>query len=162
MNRRLLLASMLLAFALDSTGVRADDASPNRFLGTWEYDPARSSFVGRAPYRSAKLSFTAVTNGTQVVANVIVASGQLFHFHYSGPEDGTFVAVSGNPYYDSASTVRSDARTIIRTERREGKVVGSTTMQVAEDGQSLTASGRRTVPDGGLYTSVITWRRIGP
>jgi hypothetical protein len=161
MKRRLLFASMLLAVVLDCANVRADDPGRNPFLGTWEYDAARSSFVGRAPYRSARLSFTAVREGTRVVADIVVASGELFHFEYSGPEDGTFVAVSGNPYYDSAATVRSDARTVVRTERREGKVIGSTTMQVSEDGRSLTASGRRTVPDGGLYTSVITWRRAG-
>jgi hypothetical protein len=161
MNRRLLLASLLLALTLDGVSARAEDVSRNPFLGTWEYEPARSSFVGRAPYRSARLSFTAVSEGTRVIADIVVASGEPFHFHYSGPEDGTFVTVSGNPYYDSASTVRSDPRTVVRTERRDGKVVGTTTMQVSEDGKSLMASSRRTVPDGGLYTSVITWRRIG-
>lgn len=157
----LLLATALLAGSFGSGSAAAGETPANGFVGTWEYDAAKSSFAGRAPYRSARLTFTAVAGGVQVASDVVVANGRLFQFRYAGPEDGTVVAVSGNPYYDSAATVRADERTIVRTERRGGKVVGVTTMQLSEDGQSLTASARRTVPEGTLYTSSITWRRVG-
>jgi hypothetical protein len=160
MNRRLVCASTLLALAGIAAHALPAEPRANRLLGTWEYDPTGSSFAGRAPYRSARLTFSAVADGVQVTSDVVVANGRLFQFRYAGPEDGTFVTVSGNPYYDSASTVRGDDRTIIRTERRADKVVGVTTMQVSEDGKTLTANARRTVPEGTLYTSRITWRRV--
>ena len=149
--------------ALAVTLLTCATAAPGRqnpLLGSWQYDSTRSTFVGRAPFQRATMSFTALVTGMHVVSDVVVASGQNFHFEYRDPQDGSFVPVVGNPYYNSESTVWTDSHTATRTERRDGKTIGVTTLTVAADGATFTASARRTVPDGHLYTSVIVWVRV--
>jgi hypothetical protein len=130
------------------------------FAGGWRYDAAQSSFVGREPYRGGTMSFIPAGTGAHVTADIVVANGAKFHFEYSDPGDGSIVPVVGNPYYDSQSTLWVGDDTCIRTERRGGKVIGITTMTLAKDGASFTASARRIVPEGKLYTAVVHWKRI--
>jgi len=157
------MASLGAVAALTGTPlVTAAPQERSPLLGNWQADVSRSTFQGRAPYRTGKITFTTADATTiHVVCDVVTANGAPFHFEYKGPEDGTDVPVTGNPYYDSASTTWRNSRTAIRTERRTGKVIGTTTMVVAQDGKSFTASSSRTTPeDGHLYTSVILWKRV--
>ncbi len=156
------MASLLTVALMATATVAAAPQRHSPLLGTWEADISHSTFQGRAPYRTGKITFIAAdTTKIHVVCDVVTANGAAFHFEYNGPEDGTVVPVTGNPYYDSASTAWSKNRTAIRTERRAGMVTGTTTMVVAADGKSFTASSRRTTPeDGHLYISVILWKRV--
>lgn len=134
---------------------------PSPLLGTWEADVSQSTFQGRAPYRTGKMTFIQTDDQkVRVIVDVVTASGTPFHFEYEGPEDDSVVPVKGNPYYDSASNVWTDERTLRRTERRDGKITGSTTMEVAPDGRSFVAKGQRLTPDGVNYVTSITWRRV--
>src|SRR5688572_10982694 len=77
---------------------------PSPLLGTWEADVSHSTFQGRAPYRTGKMTFAAADEErVRVVVDIVTASGVPFHFEYEGPEDDTVVSVKGNPYYDSVS-----------------------------------------------------------
>jgi hypothetical protein len=131
------------------------------FLGSWQFDAAKSTFRGAIPYESATYTFQDTRDGVHVTAHLLEA-GRVLHFEYTDRQDGTFVPVTGNPFYDSESTAWKDARTATRTERRAGKVTGQTTMTVAPDGKSFTASASRTLPDGRLYESHIVWNRREP
>jgi hypothetical protein len=131
------------------------------FLGSWQFDPAKSSFRGAIPYESAVYTFRDTREGVHVIAEIHEA-GRVLHFEYVDRQDGTFVPVTGNPFYDSESTSWTDARTATRTERRAGHVTGQTTMTIAPDGKSLTAVASRTLPDGRLYESRIVWNRREP
>jgi hypothetical protein len=131
------------------------------FLGSWQFDPAKSSFHGAVPYESAVYTFRDTHEGVHVIAELHEA-GRVLHFEYVDRQDGTFVPVTGNPFYDSESTRWTDARTATRTERRAGHVTGQTRMTVSPDGQSLTAVASRTLPDGRLYESRIVWNRRKP
>lgn len=134
---------------------------PSPLLGTWEADVSQSTFQGRAPYRTGKMTFIQTDDQkVRVIVDVVTASGTPFHFEYEGPEDDSVVPVKGNPYYDSASNVWTDERTLRRTERRDGKITGSTTMEVAPDGRSFVAKGQRLTPDGVNYVTSIVWRRV--
>jgi hypothetical protein len=133
--------------------------SRNPFLGTWEYDGSKSSFVGRLPYQRAKITFSRYEGGVAVVEEVVVNAGALFHFEYRDLLDGKDVPVTGNPYYNSQSTVWTDDHTLTRTEKRDGVVIGTTTMTMAADGKSFMANARRTVPGGGTYIANVSWKR---
>lgn len=130
-------------------------------LGTWQIDPSASRYKGRPPLKHGILRFEALSQGAiHVTCDVTTSSGIPFHFEYQGLEDGSVHPVSGNPYYDSESTAWSAPGTATRTEIRAGKVIGSSTMILAADGQSFTAVSQRSAPeDGHLYTSTIVWKR---
>jgi hypothetical protein len=128
-------------------------------LGSWEFDPAKSMFDGAMPYRSGTYTFRNTSEGVQVVAHIIEGNGQVLHFEYVDRQDGSFVHVTGNPFYDSESTHWSGAGFATRSERRNSAVTGKTDMTVSMDGKSFTASASRTLPDGRLYISKIVWRR---
>ena len=152
----------LALIALLSTAVAPAQAGPaasDALLGEWLFDAGRSSFDGAMPYRSGKYTFARTPEGVRVVAEIVEANGQLLRFEYLDREDGSFVPVIGNPFYDSQATMWGDSRTAVRTEQRQGEVTGTTTFSVAEDGRSYSARASRRLPNGRLYTSVIFWNR---
>jgi hypothetical protein len=129
----------LLAAAVTLWGPVASAAPPahDALLGTWDADISQSSFVGRLPYRTGRMVVSRDRAGlVHVVADVVTANGAPFHFEYASKDDGTVAPVTGNPYYDSQSTIWADPYTAIRSEMRAGKATGTTTMVVAKDGKS--------------------------
>ena len=127
LTARVTLVGMFAAMC--STPLFAAPPQLSPLLGTWEADLSKSSFKGRAPYRTGKMTFTAVDGqSVHVVCDVVTASGIPFHFEYEGPEDGSVVRVVGTPYYNGASMSWEDERTLKRTERRAGEITGTTTI----------------------------------
>jgi len=155
-------AASLLVTTLAAAADTAIAAGSTPLAGTWQADVSQSRFQGRAPYRSGKMKFIVEDGGkVHVVSDVITASGAVFHFEYSGLENGSALPVTGNPYYNSAAMHWKDRRTLVRTEFRDGKPIGTMTMVLAADGRSFVASSSRTTPeDGHLYTSTILWKRV--
>ena len=149
--------------ALIATWASVSIAEPtlrsDALLGKWQSDPSVSTFKGAIPYKSATYTFKRKEDGLHVSSEIFEANIVL-RFNYVDLEDGTFVPVTGNPFYDSESTTWKDELTAVRTERRESTITGTTTFTVAPDLQSYSATASRTLPTGGLYTSVIVWKRI--
>ena len=135
-------------------------AGPNALTGSWEYDPTGSRFDGGVPYRSGTARFTATRQCLQAVVDIVEATGLKLHFEYCDPADGSFVPVTGNPFYDNESTTWVDRLTARRTERRGQLVIGITQFTFAPDGASYFTTSSRKRPDGKQYDSVIHWKRV--
>ena len=150
----------VLGLLLFATLAIADAESEHTLVGTWRFDPVASRFDGGAPYQSGLTRFTTRPSCIHVAVEILEARGAPLRFEYCDPRDGTYVPVQGNPFYDSESTRWPDSRTAIRTEKRGTQVIGTTTMSVAADGNTYTATSDRLRPDGVRYTSVIVWRRV--
>ena len=153
------LALIALLLLISPLSTQAERRWSDALLGTWIFDARRSTFDGAMPYRSGKYSFTRTPEGVRVVADIVEANGQPLRFEYLDREDGTFVPVSGNPFYDSQSTIWADDLIAVRTEQRQGKVTGTTTFSVAADGRSYAARASRKLPSGRTYLSTIFWIR---
>lgn len=153
--------TIMLAAAAVARGETPTTAS-NPLIGTWAYVADGSKFVGRQPYQSAVITFSAESGGIRMTEEVVTANGAKFRIEYLDPQDGTFVSVKGNPYYDSQSTTLTAPRVATRKERRAGKEIGTTVMTVAADGKSFIADASRIVPEGTVYKAYVVWRRIDP
>jgi hypothetical protein len=144
-------------------GASAGEVPRNHaLLGDWQFDPAASRFDGGIPYTRATSRFTATPRCIQVVVEIVEGNDRHIRFEYCDRGDGSDAAVKGNPFYEAESTVWLVRRIAVRSEKRGGVVTGTTTMAVAEDGKSYTATASRTRPDGIRYNSTIVWRRLRP
>jgi len=57
---------------------------------------------------------------------------------YTIPADGAAHAIAGNPYFDKVAIKVVDARTVVETDSKAGKVLWTYTMSVSADGQDMT------------------------
>jgi hypothetical protein len=128
-------------------------------LGNWQFDPTASRFDGGIPYTRATTRFTATAHCIQVVVEIVEGNDRHIRFEYCDRGDGSDAAVRGNPFYEAESTLWPTPRLAVRSEKRGGVITGTTTMTVAADGKSYTATASRIRPDGFRFTSTIVWRR---
>ena len=129
-------------------------------VGNWDLDVGKSTFTGRPAPKGGHVSITAVKGGAlKAVVDYQQASGAALHYEYTGKADGNDVPVTGNTYFDSVTVIAPDAPTLIRTERRGGKVVGITTIEVSKDGKTMTGTGKGTLPDGHQFSGSTVWVR---
>jgi hypothetical protein len=150
-------ATLLLAGA----GAGGEIPRQHALLGEWQFDLAASRFDGGIPYTRATSRFTATAACIQVVVEIVEGNDRHIRFEYCDRGDGSDAAVKGNPFYQTESTLWPTPRIAVRSEKRGGVITGTTTMTVAEDGKSYTATASRKRPDGIQYNSTIVWRRVG-
>jgi hypothetical protein len=162
MNRgiRGLALTVIGAVCLVAASAPAAAKGKDPFVGHWQYDAAKSTFTGGAPYQSQNVTVTAVKGGHKVSADLVTADGKTVHVEYGGPSDGSSLAVTGAMSFDSVTVLQPDKNTMVRTERRGGKVCGITTVVIDKNGKSGTATSRGTTPDGHQYTSVVVFNKV--
>jgi hypothetical protein len=149
--RRGAVAAVFAAFV---TGAVCAGEVPrgHALLGSWQFDPQASRFDGGIPYTRATSRFTATPACIQVVVEIVEGNDRHIRFEYCDRGDGSDAVVSGNPFYVAESTVWPTPRVAVRSEKRGGRITGTTTMTVAEDGHTYTATASRIRPDGIRYT----------
>jgi len=152
----LTVAALCLGASVSSVAAAAKDPS----VGNWELDVASSTVNGQAAFKSGHVSITSTKGEHKSVVDLMPASGAAIHYEGTSKYDGVPAPVTGNTYFDSADIVQVDRNTIIRTERRGGKVVGVTTIEVSKDGKILHSSSKGTSPDGKQFTRALTWHRV--
>ncbi len=154
---------VLLTVAALCVGASVSTAAPagrDPMVGNWELDVASSMVNGQAAFKSGHVSITATKSAHKSVVDLMPANGAAIHYESNYKYDGVAVPVSGNTYFDSADLVSVDRNTVIRTERRGGKVVGVTTIEVSKDGKMLHSSSKGTTPDGKQFTRALSWHRV--
>ena len=152
---RALLGAAALCLA---TSVAAA-AGKSNLVGNWDLDVAKSTLNSQAAYKSGHVAITAVKNAIKTVVDFVPSSGPAVHYDATLGFDGVVGPVTGNTYFDSADLVRVDHNTTIRTERRGGKVVGVTTIELAKDGKTLTSNSKGTLADGHQFTRSFVFVR---
>ena len=130
------------------------------FAGTWQLDVAKSSWKGVPGFTAGKNVITVIKNEFKVSSEITTADGKVIHSEYSGATDGNDIKMTGNPSVDSLTLLRPDKYTVIRTDRRGGKVVAIGTITMEKDGKSYSGSYRGTSLDGHQYTATTVWNRV--
>lgn len=134
-------------------------AAPVPMVGEWELDAAASSASAGGALTSGHVLITAKKDTFTSVVDVVPAGGAAMHYESTGKADGNPISVTGSTYFDSYSMVNVDKLTAIRTERRGGKVVGFTTIEVSKDGKTMTVNTKATLADGHRVTRTSVWHR---
>ena len=114
-NPRALWAGLLLLPALCS--------AQNAFDGTWRPEPQRPTHPG-------KTEVAVLANGEYGCPSCSPP--------YTAKADGQDHPIQGNPYFDTISIAVLDDHTIVKTGKKDGKVVADTKVTVSADGATKT------------------------
>jgi len=162
MNGRTLTTIVLLGLAVATALPQLAFAQTDPFLGTWQFNLAKSKYSPGPPPRSQ-------TSNTQ-------AEGQNLKFAITGtgangnPISTTLTAViDGMPHpappvpdnpnaaYDAAATTRVDAYTLIFSFTKAGKLVQISTLIVSPDGRTTTLTRTGADANGRQVNDIAVW-----
>jgi hypothetical protein len=118
-------------------------AQGDPFVGTWEFNAAKSKYTpGPAP-KSNTVIYEAAGQGIKISAKGTSADGKPTSTQYTANYDGKDYPVTGNPDYDTIALKRIDTHQTEFTRKRAGKVVQTGTNVVSKDGKTrtITATG---------------------
>jgi hypothetical protein len=125
----------------------AAGAAADPVVGTWQLNVAKSKFAGAAP-KSAVRVYTESAAGITVKVTTVAANGTSSAEESTFKYDGREYPYSGSTDFDSLSLTRKDANTVQSTQKKAGKVIGSTVRTVSKDSKVLTLVSKRTGADG--------------
>lgn len=131
---RLFLAASLAVLA----GAWAQASNPA--VGTWKLNLAKSKFKpGPAP-KNITVKIEPAGEGLKVTAEIVDAEGKPMATEYTANYDGKDYPLKGSTVADTVTLKRIDARTSLRTDKRDGKVVQTFKRVMAKDGKSFTVT----------------------
>jgi len=140
-----------LLVVLASSGLLLAGSDP--FSGTWKLNPEKSRLPWPAP-QSLISHIHADATSIKVREELVSDKGQRFTVTLHAQFDGKDYPVSGSPYADAVSYERVDRHTIKGIFKKAGKVAGTETVVVSQDGRTMTATYPSTGPDGKPVTGV--------
>jgi hypothetical protein len=135
--------------------VAAPAADP--VIGTWQLNVAKSKFSpGPAP-KSDTRTYAATDQGTAMTWKSVGADGKEIVAKSTFKTDGKDYPLTGIANFDSLSLKQVDDHTVQSTQKKAGKVVGTTTRTVSKHGKVLTLSSKGTSPTGVPYDNVMVY-----
>ena len=115
-------------------------ATADQHSGTWKMNPAKSKFSPGPGMRSLTETIASGENGLKVDANGTDSDGRPLHIEFNAKFDGQDYPVSGVPWADTVSVVRTDARTEQATQNKGGRVTITITCSVSTDQKMRTCT----------------------
>jgi hypothetical protein len=134
--KRFFLVAAAVAFGLTASIVPAQAPDPG--MGTWNLNLAKSKYNPGPAHKSVMTKFEPAGNGVKNTTEFVGGDGRKGVATYVASYDGKDAPIKGSPLADSVSLMRKDAATIVRTDKKDGKVVQTMTRVVAKDGKSMT------------------------
>ncbi len=119
-------------------------AADNPLIGTWKLNLARCKFTAGFPVPKSRIVKYEASgpNGMKYTNDTIQADGSPLHVEYVVQFDGKDNPVAGDPSRDSTSQRRIDYYTTEMINKKDGKVVETTTRVVSKDGKTLTVTAK--------------------
>jgi hypothetical protein len=157
MRKMLLVALGVVLVVGDIVSVSAQASDPR--VGTWKLNVAKSTFSpGPAP-RSNTMKIEASGQGEKFTTEGVNAEGGRTAVQYTANYDGKDYPITGAPNADMISLKRIDARTVERTNKKDGKVNVTITYVVSQDGKTMTATVKGTNAQGQPVNNVAVWEK---
>jgi len=128
--------TLMLTLAICFIGASACFAQdPN--IGTWKLNEAKSQMPAGAQ-KITTVVFASDGDNMKVTQEATDKDGKPMHSEWTGKFDGKDYPVTGNPAIDSRSYQKIDDRTMVATNKKDGKVVITARSVVSADGKTRT------------------------
>jgi hypothetical protein len=148
------LLSVLLTLG-SAAVVAAPAADP--VIGTWQINVAKSKFSpGPAPKSDTRI-YAATAQGTAMTWTSVGADGKETVAKSTFKADGKEYPMTGAANFDTLSLKQVDDHTVQSTQKKDSKVVGTTTRSVSKDGKVLTLKSKGTSATGVPYDNVMVY-----
>jgi hypothetical protein len=152
---RTLLVGAILAVGGGAVALAA--GAPDSSVGTWTLNLAKSKFSpGPAP-KSQTRTYAETAQGTALTVTGAAADGSPISGQSTFKYDGKDYSFTGSPNYDTLSLKRVNGSTVKSTQKKAGKVVGTTTRTISAHGKVLTLSSKGMDPKGIPYDDVAVY-----
>ena len=159
MNARIRIVTLGVVVCIASALPVSLVAQANSEIGTWKLNVAKSKYSpGPAP-KSTILKFEAAGQGVTVSTEAVGADGSKSTTSYTANYDGKDVPLVGSATADHVSLKRTNATTVVRTDKMAGKVVLTITRVMSADGKMLTITTRGTNAQGQAVHNVAIFER---
>lgn len=155
---RTLCFGIVLAVAGNSM-VMAAGAAADPIVGTWQLNLAKSKFVPGPALKSQTRVYTESAQGISMKVTQVTADGTTMTQESTFKYDGKDYPFSGSPDWDSLSLTRKDANTVVSTQKRAGKTIGSTVRTISKDGKVMTLANKGTGANGKPFDNMLVFDR---
>jgi len=160
MTRRatLMLTGMTLLGLAFAASPQVALAQSDPFDGIWQLNLAKSKLTNPAAgAKSLTLYYRGEGQNRRATAVGIDAQGNPFSLVYIHIYDGQPHPTTGSSIYDASAYTRVDAHTINTIRTKAGKLVGTETIVVSQDGKTRTTTVEGTDASGREYNDVLVF-----
>lgn len=140
-----------------SSAVLAAGQASDPAIGSWKLNTAKST--GATVPKSETRTYAASADGIVLDYHRVGADGKESSVHATIKYDGKDYPVTGSPDFDALSAKRAGVNIIEGTQKRAGKIVGTSTRTVSKDGKTLTLISRRANDKGEMTTTTLVYDR---
>jgi len=151
--RRSLVATILVAIV----GAVAMAQSTDPQIGTWKLNAAKSKGT---MFTGGTVTVEPAGQGWKTSVDLVGQDGTPSRWSFTAQPDGKDNPITGaNPFGNTLSMTRVDARTVKTTIKQDGKVTVTQTVTVSEDGKTRTITSKGTSLKGQAIDSMTHYER---
>jgi len=155
--RTLTFVAVLALTGVLGAGVINLSAQADPRIGTWKLNAAKSKYNPGPPPQSLAVKVEPAGQGEKTTAEFVNADGTRTTTVYTAGFDGKDYPLTGSQIANTVALKRVDARTTVRTDKKEGKVVQTLTRVVAQDGKTMTVTVKGTNAQGQAVNNVVVF-----
>ena len=155
-----LTTMVLLGLAVATAFPQIAFAQTDPFLGTWQLNLAKSKYSPGPPPRSVTVNvLQADGQGLKATTTGVNAEGNLINRTQTPVFDGLPHSTENYPNQDAYAATRVDAYTLIFSDIKAGKLVGTTTFVASPDGKTMTATAIGLDANGRQFNNVAVYEK---
>jgi hypothetical protein len=151
----LVIVALAGVLGAEIIAVSAQAADPR--IGTWKMNAAKSKYDPGPPPQGLTVKVEPAGQGEKVTAEFVNADGSRTTTMYTANFDGKDFPLTGSQLANTVALKRVDARTTVRTDKKDGKVIQTLTRVVAQDGKTMTVTGKGTNAQGQPVNNVVVF-----
>lgn len=133
------LRTSVLTFGLCLISAAVCLAAADAHMGTWKLNEAKSKLAAGMP-KNHTVVYEAAGDSVKVTIDGTDSDGKALHSEWTGKFDGKDYPVTGNPNEDMRSYKEVNDRTLVATQKKDGKATVTARIVVSADGKSRTVT----------------------